>query len=246
MIVLDGVPPWVEAPFVLPTDSDPHERHGNIDLFLPEGPGPFPGVVFVTGGPLPADLWWNRPRDWPVYRGYGGLLSSRGLVAALVQLPLHTYEDYPAAATALAEAVEFVRADPRVDADRMGIWFFCGGGPLISDWLRTPPEWLRCLAASYPLVGSRPGKELVSRFQPIQALTVEAKRPPIVLTRAGLEEELLADLLAEFVATAGKHGVALDVIDVPNGHHGFDFLDYSEESRNAVHQALDLVLKALA
>jgi hypothetical protein len=245
VIVVDGVPPWVDAPFVLGTEREPDERNGNIDLYLPAAEGKSPGVVFVMGGPLPADLWWNKPRDWPVYRGYGGLLSSRGVVAALAQLPLHVYGDYPAAVTALAEAVEVVRANPRVDSDRIGIWFFCGGGPLLDGWLRNPPPWLRSLAASYPLLGSRPGKDLPPEVRPIEALAAEAALPPFVLTRVGLEEEELAVRVEEFVAAAEKHGVALDIVDVPHGHHGFEFLDYTEESRAAVHQALDLVLKAL-
>ncbi|HET9896490.1 MAG TPA: alpha/beta hydrolase [Streptosporangiaceae bacterium] len=245
MIRLEGVPEFVEAPFVLPTDSDPHERHGNIDLYLPEGEGPWPAAVFITGGPIPAELEWNRPRDWPMYRGYGGLLSANGLVAAPVQLPLHSYDDFPRAADALAAAVDVVRADPRVDGDRMCLWFFCGGSPLISDWLRNPPQWVRCIGATYPVLGSRPGKELPPRFLPAEALSVRTARPPIVLTRVGLEDPVVASTVAEFVTAAEKYDVALEIIDVPNGRHGFDFLDYTEESREAVYKALEMIRNAL-
>jgi hypothetical protein len=35
------------------------------------------------------------------------------------------------------------------------------------------------------------------------------------------------------------------VIDVPNGRHGFDFLDDTDESRAAIIEAIDVVLDHL-
>jgi len=40
------------------------------------------------------------------------------------------------------------------------------------------------------------------------------------------------------VAAADKANAHLDVIDVLNGHHGFDQVDSSDESRAAVRQAM--------
>jgi acetyl esterase/lipase len=242
---MSEVPAFVTAPFVLEVESVSAERHGNLDLYVPEAAEPCPAVVFVCGGPIPAELDWNRPRDWPVYRGYGALLAARGVAAAPVQLPLHSYEDFPKAADALAQAVDTVRADPRIDGERIAIWFFCGGGPLISDWLRDTPEWMRCLAATYPVFGSRPGKELTARFLPAEALAEARALPPLLLTRAGLEDPLVAETEARFVAAAEQFGVPLELIEVPNGRHGFDFMDYTEESRQAVLRALNWVLAAV-
>ncbi|MGW6783532.1 dienelactone hydrolase family protein [Streptomyces sp. NPDC054987] len=243
---MSETPDFVDAPFILPVEPVAPERVGNIDLYVPDdATGPSPAVIFVCGGPLPAELPWNRPRDWPVYRGYGSLLAAHGAVAAPLQLPLHEYADFPRAAEALAQAIETVRADPRVDADRIGIWFFCGGGPLISDWLREAPRWLRVLAATYPVLGSRPGKELLPEFEPARALAEAGDLPPIVLTTVGREDPLIAQTEARFVEVAEQRGVPIEVIDVPDGYHGFDFLEATEESRQAVLQALKSVLDAL-
>ncbi|WP_037859846.1 alpha/beta hydrolase [Streptomyces sp. NRRL S-241] len=243
---MSETPDFVNAPFVLPVEPVAPERIGIIDLYLPEGAtGPSPAVVFVCGGPLPAELPWNRPRDWPVYRGYGSLVAAHGAAAAPLQLPLHEYADFPRAAQALAQAIETLRADPRIDADRIAIWFFCGGGPLISGWLRETPEWLRCLAATYPVLGSRPGKELLPEFEPARALAEAGALPPIVLTTVGLEDPLIAETEARFVEVAQEQGVRIEVIDVPNGHHGFDFMDDTQESREAVLQALKSVIDSL-
>jgi dipeptidyl aminopeptidase/acylaminoacyl peptidase len=135
----------------LPLPPRPAERHGPIDLYLPDGRLPRPAVVFVHGGPIPADLR-PTPRDWPVYQGYGSVAAARGVVGVTVDHRLYEPAGYPLAAADVAEAVERARADPRVDRDRVALWFFSGGGLLLADWLRQPPDWLRCLAASYPLL----------------------------------------------------------------------------------------------
>lgn len=241
------LPYFVTGQFLLKPDVTEPEHHGRVDLYVPEGEGPHPAVVFVCGGPLPADAEWINPREWPVYRGYGSLLAQHGLVCAPLQLPLHEWTGFPHAADVLRESIEFVRADDRVDGDRIAVWFFCGGSPMISDFLREPPEWLRCLAATYPALGSRPHRELPPRFEAADAAAEcdPAALPPFVLTRVGLEEELCAKTVETFVAAADERGIDLRIIDVPNGHHGFDIVDHTAESRAAVYQALDFVVKAL-
>jgi dienelactone hydrolase len=260
------LPYFVEGEFVLPTDVIQAERHDNIDLYVPQGEGPFPAVVFQCGGPLPEDAHWNDPREWQVYRAYGSVLADRGIVAATVKLPLYDGAHYPRAAKGLAQAVDTVRADERVDADRIGIWFWCAGGPLASGWLRAAPSWLRCLIFTYPLLGSPEGVSLPAGFEPAEALAEAGDLPPMLLGRAGLEAPGVARTVERFVAAAEKYQAPLEIIDVATGFHGYDIVNYAgkkignpgpqdvrpdfdsslEESSAAVHKALDFVAKALA
>ena len=66
-----------------------------------------------------------------------------------------------------------------------------------------------------------------------------------MLTRAGLERPDFAAAVAAFVDAASDCGARLEIIDVPNGQHGFDTLDHTAESRDAVSRALDSVLRFL-
>nr|WTA65908.1 hypothetical protein OHB51_25940 [Micromonospora sp. NBC_00855] len=77
----------------------------------------------------------------------------------------------PAAADEIAAMVEQVRADPRVDSERVVLWFFSGGGLFAADWLRVPPPWLRGIALTYPLLIPFPGWEVDARFLPVEALS---------------------------------------------------------------------------
>ncbi len=100
--------------------------------------------MVVHGAPLPPDA--PDPRDWLLYRGYGALLAASGVVTALVSYQVSDLSALPAAADDIAAMVEQVRADPRVDPERVVLWFFSGGGLFAADWLRVPPPWLRGIA----------------------------------------------------------------------------------------------------
>lgn len=113
----------------------------------PRSETPRPAVVLVHGGPLPSDLPVS-PRDWPVYQGYGALAARAGVVGVIVDHPLHASTDYRRAFAGVAQAIEQVRVDERVDGGRVAVWVFSGGGPLLTPLLRERPSWLRCLAAS--------------------------------------------------------------------------------------------------
>ncbi|MBB5874430.1 acetyl esterase/lipase [Allocatelliglobosispora scoriae] len=240
-------------PFVLTTAEVAPERTGPIDLYLPEGGGPFPAAVIVHGGPLPPGMT-PTPRDWPVFRGYGSLLASLGLAAAVIDHRLHVLQtadgvvlDYPTAADDIAVAVEAVRADPRVDDDRVVVWFFSGGSLLSADWLRDQPAWLRGVALTYPALAPLPGWPVDPRFRPVEAVAERgASLAPILLTRVGLEGPDIATTVADFLTAADGAGVKVEIIDVPNGHHSFDILDDTDESREAVQRAAERVRQLLS
>ena len=149
------------------------------------------------------------------------------------------FDQLVTAADEVEAAVGVLRADPQVDPDRVGLWFFSGAGLLAGEWLDSRPDWLRCVALTYPLLATPPGvDELVTAAEVIG----KHKDLPVLLTRAGREREELAGPVAEFVSAGGT---ALDIIDVPKGHHGFDMLDHTEESRAAVTKALDWAIAHL-
>ncbi|GAB7051797.1 alpha/beta hydrolase [Catenuloplanes indicus] len=235
--------PTYMSPFVLPVAPIAPESHDPIDLYLPDGDGPHPAILFVHGGPIPPEMQ-PSPRHWPVFRGYGALAVSRGVAGAVVDHPLRTPADYPAAAEAIAAAIETVRADPRVDGERVAVWYFSGGGMLSSALLRQPPAWLRCVAMNYPLLEPFPGMDVDPAFRPAETVA-SAGDLPIVLVRAGREHPFIAGTVATFVAAAERAGADLHIVDTPNGQHSFDMIDDTDESRTAIDAATTAVVARL-
>jgi hypothetical protein len=109
---------------------------------------------------------------------------------------------------------------------------------------RPAPAWLRCLAATYPVLAPRPGLDPGRRFHPAEALRMTGALP-ILLTRVGRESPGIAATVGAFRTQAEILGGRLTVIDVPEGQHSFDTLDHNETSRSAVRQAMAWVVTAL-
>ncbi|MFF7209255.1 dienelactone hydrolase family protein [Streptomyces sp. NPDC008238] len=241
-----GEPPAHLRPFLLDVPERPRERRERTDLYLPDradDEGPRPAVVFVHGGPVPPGAR-PTPRDWPAFVGYGRLAAAHGAVGVTVDHRLHDLGDFPRAAEDLAGAVELVRADPRVDAGRVALWFFSAGGLLSTDWLAAPPPWLRCVAATYPVLAPLPNWGLAaSRFRP--AAAVHGGAPPFVLTRVGRERTEIAATVEEFLSAAKDAGTDVEVLDLPDGTHGFETTDHGGQARSAVERAMRAVLRHL-
>jgi acetyl esterase/lipase len=220
----------VDPPFVLDPPSAGVEvtRRDDMDIYRGPADGPRPTVVFVPG-PIPAAMP-TRPRDWAVYRGYGRLSVAHGLVAVVTALPYYDAQtDAAACADALERVLETVRALPEVDGDRIALWVFSAGGWMVGRWLSASPDWLRCLALTYPVLQEDP--------------VVPGR--PVVLTRVGLESPKRQATVDAFLARAKDAGADVRVIDVPDGQHGFDVLDHTEQSRAAVVEAMTAVADAV-
>ena len=244
--------PGLLRPFLLGVPELPRERAGRVDLYPPRADSdsdgddraPRPAVVFIHGGPVPVDAE-PTPRDWPSLVGYARYAASLGVFGVTVDHRLHGLGDYPRSAEDIAAAVELVRADPRVDAERVALWFFSAGGLLAADWLAAPPTWLRCLAATYPLLAPLPNWGLsASRFRPAGAVG-GAGDLPIVLTRVGLESREFAATVEQFVAAAEDGKAHLEIIDVPLARHGFETTDEADQPREAIGQAREAVERAM-
>ncbi|WP_329042373.1 alpha/beta hydrolase [Streptomyces sp. NBC_00178] len=239
-----AAPPAHLRPFLLDVPVAPVERVAHVDLHLPSAPGPRPAVLIVHGGPVPAGAA-PAPREWPGMTGYARYAAAHGVMGVTVEHRLHDVADYERAAADVAAAVELVRSDPRVDADRIALWFFSGSGLLSAEWLASPPSWLRCLAANYPIMAPLPGwGRFGSRFRPADAVA-HAGDLPLVLVRAGLESDGIAVTVEAFLDSAKRHGADVEVVDVPDGHHGFEAVDPTDASRDAVHRAMRAVLGRL-
>lgn len=197
-----------------------------------------PAVLFVHGGPI-SPVLPLAPVEWGIFRGYGALAAASGWVGITFNHRYFGFDHLEQAAGDLAAAIAYVRehADALgVDADRLCLWAFSGGGPLLSDALREQPAYLRCLVAYYTVMDLRPlagaegvpdtvSAEILRRFSPLA--TVEAASAgqittPLLLARAGQDHPSLNAGLDAFVGAALKANMPLAALNHPAGYHSFD------------------------
>jgi acetyl esterase/lipase len=199
-----------------------------------------PAVIFVHGGPVP-EAHRPRPRDSEVFLGYGALAAASGLVGITFDHRLYTDMHYLQAADDLAAVVERTRALDVVDADRIALWFFSGGGALAASWLRAAPSWLRGVAWTYPVLAPPPDWPGDGpRFNAVTAVSAHPALPKLMV-RVGDEYEFIAGTQDAFVAAAKDAEASLEVFDIPQAPHGFEAEAYDARRRATVDRAMNWV-----
>jgi acetyl esterase/lipase len=227
----------------------------HCDVYAPAAADtPRPVVILIHGGPIPR----TGAKNMGVFVSYGELLAASGFVAVTFDhrflAPLRLAD----AAGDVADLVAHVRANAGalgVDPSRIALWAFSGGGPLLSETLRTRPAWLRAVVAYYaaldlqqPAPGADSGldPETRTRWSPLAALGADARKaPPVLVARAGRDHPWLNGGIDRFVAAALASGATLDLLTHPDGRHGFDILDDDPRSKAIIRRTLDFLRERL-
>jgi acetyl esterase/lipase len=214
---------------------DVYKRDGNAELamnvYTPaslSGSARVPAVFFVHGGPIPADF--TPPTQWGVFVSYGELAAASGLVGVTFNHRLFALADFDRSQSDVAAAIDYVRShatELNVDADRIALWYFSGGGLLMTPLLLDRPDYVRCVLAFY------------AYLQPVE-MQVRTKGTglPIFIARAGLDQRMINETIDLFVQEALAGNAMLDVMNHPAGRHGFDTLDDDDRSREIIARAV--------
>jgi acetyl esterase/lipase len=206
-----------------------------LDQYRPVGVPPearLPGVLFVHGGPLRAAD--PLPKDWGAFVSYGQLMAASGLMGLTFN---HRYygkqgeqqagEDIEAAFAYSLDHAEGLGLDP----EQLCVWAFSGAGKLLPVLLRRS-ESIRSLVLYYTLIA----------YTGHEALWHKAfARIPICVAQAGLDRANVNKGINRLVSEARSAQATLELLQHPNGHHGFDILDDDARSREIIAQTLAFV-----
>ena len=228
-----------------------------MDVYAPAAQHPpAAALLFVHGGPIPRAML--APTEWGGFISYGELAAASGFVGVVFNHRLHAPTDYPTSQSDMQAAIDYVRshaADLGIDADRIGVWAFSGGGPLLAWCLRERPAFVQCLLAFYAILDVRhllppdADAERLARahaFSPAAHLGAAAATLPIFVARAGRDSAVINTSVDEFVREALTANASLDFANHASGQHGFDILDDDERSREIIARAMAFAQARLA
>jgi acetyl esterase/lipase len=114
--------------------ASPGGRDLRLDLFLPDGNGPFPAVVYIHGG------GWSGGST-AQFQKQAVHMAAKGFAGACIQYRLSGEAKFPAALHDSKAAVRWVRANAaqyRIDANRIGAAGGSAGGHLVAMLGTTP------------------------------------------------------------------------------------------------------------
>lgn len=216
-----------------------------FDLYTPpEEPGgrKYPVVLLIHGGPVQPDLR-TPPKDWGIFKSYGQLIAASGLAAVTFNHRFYSHEKVGVAATDVADLISYVRrnaAELNLDPDRLCLWAFSFGGLQLSPAIKDAPPFVRCLVSFYafldlPMANLKP-------YSPLEQLKARTMPPaPIFIAWAGQDIPQLNTIVAAFVQEALSKNVSLELSTYPDGQHGFDVYNDTDESRRLIAKALAFV-----
>src|SRR5262249_36815529 len=212
-----------------------------------------PAVLFIHGGPIPPMLS-PHPTDWGVYRGYGALAAASGWIGITFNHRYFGYDRLEQAADDITAAIAYLRehaAELCVDAERLCLWAFSGGGTFLAHMLRESPPFARCLVAYYSVLDLRPlasvegvadrvPVETLRRFSPL-AVAEQASgmiSMPLLVARAGEDSSAVNGPLDAFVQAALGANMPLDLLNHPAGFHAFDTRNDDARTRQIISHTL--------
>jgi len=223
-----------------------------MDVYAPSGAQPgqkFPAVLLISGGGADPAMDW---RVAGVYQSYGRLLAASGFVGIpFTKRYQRGVEGVTQGTSDLADLIRYVRehaAEFNVNPDRMAVWAFSAGGFLLSSALRDAPPYIRAVLSFYAVldVNSQmtPPDELprLTELAPLAQLKRSGDRvAPIFIARAGLDNAALNAGIDRFVLEARERKVSIELMDHPQGRHGFDILDDNARSREIIARAIEFL-----
>jgi dienelactone hydrolase len=220
--------------FVLPYTPVEPQTSGDLDFYVPDAT-PAPAVLMVHGGPIRRERV-VKPRAWPAFRAYGALLAQAGLFGVMFEHGFESDETLPRARDDVRRALDAVRSDPRVDADRVGLWFFSAGGFLLGSFLDLPPDGVLGVAGTYAAVGDPelPDLGLVDGIEAAPRSSV-----PLLLVRPEHDFDWIVPITDELLSGCASTGRSVDVIDVPGAHHAYETVDDTDAAREAIRGSID-------
>lgn len=227
-------------------------RSLKLDVYLPgtlAARDRRPVIVFIAGGG--GDV---EPRTWPGYVSWGRLAAASGFIGVTfthrLGFPKRLYKE---SASDLNELLQYLRTHAQayqMDASRVALVAFSGGGPLLTVAFRDRPASVRCIVGFYPFldtdhvdpVAAETPPDEVREFSPIRHIEPAASMPPVLILRAG--RDAVAGVNASidrFAAQALSQNLPFTLANHPDGEHGFDARNDVPRTRELMAQTIQFL-----
>lgn len=233
------------------------DRELKMDFYVPASASKnkrMPAVIFIHGGPAPPSIL--SPKDWGVFTSYGRLAAASGLVGITFNHRHHglSREKLEASFGDVQDAINFINRMAesfRIDNNKLCLWAFSGGGCHLSIPLKEKMKNIRCLVSYYAVmnlkyfISPEPKKEFAAyldQLAPIQYLkNKKFSFPPILIARAGKDMPAIHKSIQEFTDHALEANVLIELLNHPEGRHGFDVLNNDDRSRAIIAHTIKFI-----
>jgi acetyl esterase/lipase len=211
-----------------------------MEVYRPIGTGPWPVVLFVDG----------EDTDPAVNEGRARVVASLGMVG--VTFAPRSWDRLRHVARKVADveaAYRFVSAKGHAwgaDVTRLAVWSASGGVPI--GVTLAAREGAACVIAYYGPMDLRPYGDdpRLAEVSPMAVLEDgDGTIPPLLVVRCGQDDEGLNESIDAFMNEAWDRDLPVELVAYEDGHHGFEAVDHTDESRQVLAQTVEFLREHL-
>ncbi|USG65697.1 prolyl oligopeptidase family serine peptidase [Brevibacillus ruminantium] len=228
-----------------------------LDVYLPEDAvkeKTYPTVIIVHGrGRNPVNL-----KSRGQYITWGQLIAKSGMAAVTFNYRLSTFDRTAESYEDIKDLVSYVRqhADSlQIDKDRMAIITYSASGAAgLYMPLKERPPFIKAMVSYYNWLDLEHMREFtepadfdkLNEFAPITQLQREPQKiAPMLVVKAGKDSEQINTSIDNFMKTAKEKQANVQLLEHPDGDHGFDFENDNDTSREIIKQTVEFLKEHL-
>jgi acetyl esterase/lipase len=192
-------------------------------------------VIAIGGAP--------ETKHWGEYKELGQLIAAQGMIGVVFD-KRYQRDQLPQGTEDLRALLAFLKTNAKTyhgDGGRVCLWAFSGGGTLLHVGMSGDVPQIKCLVDFYAVLDlSRyptynPARSAVN---PIEVFRKNQKPlPPMLIVRAGQDKADLNQGIEQFFSAALARNEPVQLVNYSEGHHGFDVVDDTEQTRRFMRQA---------
>jgi len=214
------------------------------DIYIPADAKPSdkrPLVIALSGA--------DKAKHWGFYKELGQVIAASGMIGVIPDKRYRRGQTVEGSQD-IRVLIAFLKDNAGKysgDGSRVCLWAFSAGGMLLNVGMRGDLPQIKCLVNFYGVVDvgrfpDAPKEAAESDYNPIVRLRRDPdKLPPMLIARAGKDRAPLNEGIDKFVSEALAKNLNIEVINYPEGQHGFDLYDDNDHSRRVVRRALQFM-----
>lgn len=225
------------------TDQTLPGHHCCYDIYHPEKKASPPPLVLIVIGF--ADYGRKMQagkglKDLPPYQSWGRLLASEGMATVIASC-----SDPVADLSAILDELSRQQQSLHIDMTQIAIWSCSGNGPAALGLLASRTE-ITAAVFCYAYLADLGDQDLVANTalqfgfsNPEGNKDFIASDTPLLIVRAGQDQFAgINETMDRYISALKEKNADVEVIDYPEGVHGFDLVDSSARSIDIIHSIL--------
>ena len=195
----------------------------------------------------------DRAKHWGFYKELGQVIAASGVIGVIPDKRYRRGQTVEGSQDirALLAFLKDNAGKYSADGSRVCLWAFSAGGMLLNVGMCGDLPQIKCLVNFYGVVDvgrlpDVPKEAAESDYNSIVRLRRDpGKLPPTLIARAGKDRPHLNEGIDKFVSESLAKNLAIELINYPEGQHGFDLYDDNDRSRQIVRRALQFMRENL-